>query len=89
MAEHIDLTTSTKLPKSTKYRASIQADSEEYTAGRLNKESGVLDSNTTIYASPATSSVAHLVLKQYNHQYIQVTTYNRAGEVDEVLKKKK
>lgn len=88
MAEHIDLTTSTKLPKSTKYRASIQADSEEYTAGRLNKESGVLDSNTTIYASPATSSVAHLVLKQYNHQYIQVTTYNRAGEVDEVLKKK-
>lgn len=88
MAEHIDLTTSTKLPKSTKYRASIQADSEEYTAGRLNKESGVLDSNTTIYASPATSSVAHLVLKQYNHQYIQVTTYNRAGEVDEVLEKK-
>lgn len=88
MAEHIDLTTSTKLPKSTKYRASIQADSEEYTAGRLNKESGVLDSNTTIYASPATSSVAHLVLKQYNHQYIQVTTYNKAGEVDEVLKKK-
>jgi len=88
VAEHIDLTTSTKLPKSTKYRASIQADSEEYTAGRLNKESGVLDSNTTIYASPATSSVAHLVLKQYNHQYIQVTTYNRAGEVDEVLKKK-
>lgn len=88
MAEHIDLTTSTKLPKSTKYRASIQADSEEYTAGRLNKESGVLDSNTTIYASPATSSVAYLVLKQYNHQYIQVTTYNRAGEVDEVLKKK-
>ena len=88
MAEHIDLTTSTKLPKSTKYRASIQADSEEYTAGRLNKESGVLDSNTTIYASPATSSVAHLVLKQYNHQYIQVTTYNRAGEVDEVLTKK-
>lgn len=88
MAEHIDLTTSTKLPKSTKYRASIQADSEEYTAGRLNKESGVLESNTTIYASPATSSVAHLVLKQYNHQYIQVTTYNRAGEVDEVLKKK-
>ena len=87
VAEHIDLTTSTKLPKSTKYRASIEADSEEYTAGRLNKESGVLDSNTTIYATPATSSVAHLVLKQYNHQYIQVTTYNKAGEVDKVYKK--
>lgn len=86
MAEKMDLTSSTKLPAKTEYEASIKAD-EGYHPGRLNIESGILESDTTIYATNANSSIAHLVLKQYDHQYIQVTTYNRLGEKLKVYKK--
>lgn len=82
----MDLTSSTKLPAKTEYEASIKAD-EGYHPGRLNIESGILESDTTIYATNANSSIAHLVLKQYDHQYIQVTTYNRLGEKLKVYKK--
>ena len=50
MSDHLEYTSSQKRPDKTKWSASIEAD-KGYLPGRLNKDNGILESDTSIYAS--------------------------------------
>ena len=85
MNDKVDLTSGRFLPEKTKYNARIKAD-EGYEPGRLNITSGELTNHTTIKATMATKNRAIMLLKQYDHQYIKVTTYNALGKINKVYK---
>ena len=75
MSDHSKYTSSQKRPNKTEWSASIKAD-EGYTPGRLNKENGILESDTSIYASESTDNTLYILVDQYDHQHIKVTINN-------------
>ena len=75
MSDHSEYTSSQKRPNKTEWSASIKAD-EGYTPGRLNKENGILESDTSIFASESTNDTLYILLDQYDHQHIKVTINN-------------
>ena len=76
MSDHSEYTSSQKRPNKTEWSASIKAD-EGYTPGRLNKENGILESDTSIYASESIENTLYILLDQYDHQHIKVTINNK------------
>ena len=61
-----------KYPKGTKWKATITAELY-YTAGKLNQSSGILNSDFTIEATPATRDIVNITIIQTDHQTISVT----------------
>lgn len=72
MSDHLEYTSSQKRPDKTKWSASIEAD-KGYLPGRLNKDNGILESDTSIYASNSLDDTVYILVDQYNHQHIKVT----------------
>ena len=72
MSDYSEYTSSQKKPNKTKWSAKVEAD-EGYLPGRLNKENGVLESNTSIYATNSIDDIVYILIDQYNHQHIKVT----------------
>ena len=68
MSDHSKYTSSQKRPNKTEWSASIKAD-EGYTPGRLNKENGILESDTSIYASESIDNTLYILVDQYDHQH--------------------
>lgn len=78
--DSIEITVSSKFPENTNYKARITPN-EGYAPGRLNQSNGVLKSDTFIYATDAVRNTKSILLESYNHQKINVSTYDNKNNI--------
>lgn len=78
MPKRIKINKSVPLPKGTEFSAEVVADAE-YIPGRINISQGILEKDTTIQATPASTKSCIISTVLYSHQDIILNIWNNAG----------
>ena len=75
MPQRKKFTQSVPLPKGTEFSVEVESDAN-YNPGRPNVSQGVIESDITIQATPATPITLMISCIKYEHQSIEVSVYN-------------